>query len=122
MKLTLHHLRRLRRKLRRVMSDPYSLRAIEEWTGHRLPPPARKPPDLMKAAFYILLLIVLVVAIIGLSSCSTVETKTTVTDPVTGLVTVTESKTTAPDAGSVAALSTTAQAFAPRAVIIHPAK
>lgn len=57
-----------------------------------------------------------------LVSCSTVETRTTVTDPVTGLVTVTESKTTAPDSASVAALSTTAQAFAPRAVIVRQEK
>ncbi len=65
--------------------------------------------------------IILVLAVIYAVSCSTVETVTTVTAP-DGTVTVTQSKTTAPDAGSVTALSTTAQAFAPRAVIVNSGK
>lgn len=55
-----------------------------------------------------------ILSALALASCATV--KTTVTSP-DGTVTVTE--TTAPDAASVAALSTTAQAFAPRAQVIR---
>lgn len=54
-------------------------------------------------------------------SCATTDIKTTVTAP-DGTVTVTESKITAPDAGSVAALTGVAGAFAPRAVVIHSGK
>jgi hypothetical protein len=75
----------------------------------------------MKTARQLLTLVVLALAVLYAVSCATVETVTTVTAP-DGTVTVTEVKTTAPDAGSVTALSTTAQAFAPRAVIVHPAK
>jgi hypothetical protein len=56
-----------------------------------------------------------------MASCSTVETRTTVTAP-DGTVTVTESKTTAPDSASVAALSTTALVFAPRSVLVRQEK
>jgi hypothetical protein len=97
--------------------DP--LRAIEEWTGHRTPSPPRDPMKLLRQ---LLTLVILALAVLYAVSCSTIETKTTVTDPVTGLVTVTESKTTAPDSASVTALSSTAQAFAPRAVIVNSGK
>ena len=60
-------------------------------------------------------------ALLAFSSCATVETTTTTTAP-DGTVTVIKSKSTAPDADSVQALSSTAQAFAPRAVVINPAK
>lgn len=67
----------------------------------------------MKAALLIFL---------AIASCATVETETTVTDPATGLVTVTKTKSTAPDQASVTALAGTAAAFAPRAVVIHSGK
>jgi len=98
-------------------SDP-ALRAVEEWTGHRQPSPPRDPMKLLRT---ICTFIILALAILYAVSCATVETVTTVTAP-DGTVTVTKSKTTAPDAASVTALSTTAPAFAPRAVIVHPAK
>jgi hypothetical protein len=67
-------------------------------------------------------LVILALAFVWvMASCSTVETRTTVTAP-DGTGTVTESKTTAPDSASVAALSTTAQVFAPRAVIVRQEK
>ena len=75
----------------------------------------------MKIAFLAILGAVIGVFVFAITSCATVETVTTVTAP-DGTVTRTESKTTAPDAGSVSALSTTAQAFAPRAVIVTPGK
>ena len=121
MKLTLHLLHRLRRKIRRTMTDlrdRETLRILEEWTGHRQPPSPRDP---MKIIGSILLLLVLLAFIFAFAGCSTVETRTTVTSP-DGTVTVTESKTTAPDAGSVSALGTTALAFAPRAVIVRDEK
>lgn len=123
MKLPLHHLHRLRRKLRRVMTadDRARRHLIEEFCGRRLPPRSTKPPDRMKNAFLAFLLLIVVLAILGLTSCATVESKTTVTAP-DGTVTVTESKTTAPDPASVAALGNTAMALTPRAVIVHPAK
>lgn len=100
-------------------TDP-TLRLIDQWTGH-----APEPPDRMKHAFIALLLLVLALAILGLSSCATVTTKTTVTDPKSGLVTVTETTTTTPDAASVRAVADTAQAYAPpRGIVIevHPDK
>jgi len=105
------------------LSSSRRLRILRDWTGGGLlantEPPRRHP---MKVAFLILLAAVLALFALGMSSCATVTTKTTVTDPATGLVTVTETTTTAPDGAAVTALSTTAQAFAPRAVIVHPAK
>lgn len=71
----------------------------------------------MKIAFLAILGAVIGIALFGLTSCATIQT--TVTSP-DGTVTVT--RTTAPDAASVAALSSTAQAFAPRAVVVHPSK
>jgi len=59
---------------------------------------------------------------LALAGCATVETVTTVTDPSTGLVTTTRTKSSAPDSASVNALAGTAAAFAPRAVVIHSAK
>jgi type IV secretory pathway TrbD component len=53
-------------------------------------------------------------------SCATVTTKTTVTDPKSGLVTVTETTTTSPDSASVKAVADTAQAYAPpRGIVIE---
>lgn len=103
------------------MNDAVLLRTLEEWTGHRRPPSSKPPPRPMKTAFLLLLAIMIGLTVLGLSACATVESVTTVTAP-DGTVTVTTTKTTAPDAGSVAALSVTAQAFAPRAVIVHPSK
>jgi uncharacterized protein YceK len=99
------------------LSDRQRLRIIEQWTGHRRPPHT-KPPNRMKSAFYALLLLVIALAIFGLSACATVTTRTTTTDPKSGLVTVTETTTSAPDTASVNALAGTAAAFAPRAVVI----
>lgn len=59
---------------------------------------------------------------LALAACATVETVTTVTDPATGLVTTTRTRSSAPDSASVTALAGTAAAFAPRAVVIHPSK
>lgn len=122
MKLPLHHLHRLRRKIRRTMTDlrdRETLRILEEWTGHR---PATPPRDTMKLLRQLATLIILGLAFAWvMTSCATVETRTTVTAP-DGTVTVTESKTTAPDSASVAALSTTALVFAPRAVIVRQEK
>lgn len=55
--------------------------------------------------------------LLAFTGCATIET--TVTSP-DGTVTVT--KSSAPDAGSVAALSSTAQAFAPKAAVVTPTK
>jgi hypothetical protein len=120
MKLPRRHLLRLRRKIRRSMTSA----ALRPGTGARTmprPPPHPVPPDRMKHAFFALLLLILAVTALALSSCATIETKTTVTAP-DGTVTVTESKTTAPDAGSMNALAGTAAAFAPGPVIIASGK
>lgn len=76
----------------------------------------------MKLTFIALLFVILALALLGLSGCATVKTVVTTTDPKSGLVTVTETTTSAPDPGSVNALAGTAAAFAPRAVIIQAAK
>lgn len=104
-----------------ALTDSQRLRLIEEFTGHRRPPRSRRPSDPMKIPRRILALVLLALAVLLFAGCATVESRTTVTAP-DGTVTVTESKTTAPDAGSVAALTTTAQAFAPRAVVVRQEK
>lgn len=69
-RLPLHHLARLRRKLRRAMLDLRhrdTLRILEEWTGHRQPPTARHP---MKFPTILLIIIAAAIACFFLTSCS----------------------------------------------------
>lgn len=88
--------------------------AIEEWTGHKQPTNRMKT---IQKFGYLAMALVAVAFVLAFTGCATIET--TVTSP-DGTVTVT--KSSAPDAASVAALSTTAQAFAPRVVVVNPAK
>ncbi len=115
---------RLRRKLRRLLSkpmtsEPATLRAIEEWTGHRSPPSTQRD---MKILAYIIAFLAGVAAAVLLTGC----VETTVTDRYTdakGHVVERETKTKTTDPAAWALANTVATAYAPpRGLIVREQK